>query len=97
MQIETLQERATKLEEKVRFMINGTDMEPLSLLELIDDIERLGLFFRFQDWINKTLLTLVSIQNFKDRTTTSLHETALRFRILRRHGFDVSQGRQLQP
>ncbi|XP_027927874.1 isoprene synthase, chloroplastic-like [Vigna unguiculata] len=90
--IEPLQEKATKLEEKVRFMINGADMEPLTLLQLIDDIERLGLFFRFQDWINKTLLALVSIQNFKDRTTTSLHETALLFRILRRHGFDVSHG-----
>jgi len=72
-------------------------MEPLTLLQLIDDIERLGLFFRFQDWINKTLLALVSIQNFKDRTTTSLHETALLFRILRRHGFDVSHGTQFQP
>ncbi|XP_022635426.1 isoprene synthase, chloroplastic isoform X2 [Vigna radiata var. radiata] len=88
---ETLQERAAELEEKVRLMMNGTDMKPLSLLELIDDIERLGLFFRFQDWINKALLRLVSIENFKHRTTKSLHETALVFRILRRHGFHVSQ------
>ncbi|XP_014496709.1 isoprene synthase, chloroplastic-like [Vigna radiata var. radiata] len=88
---ETLQERAAELEEKVRLMMNATDMEPLSLLELIDDIERLGLFFRFEDWINKALLRLVSIENFKHRTTKSLHETALVFRILRRHGFHVSQ------
>ncbi|WVZ01637.1 hypothetical protein V8G54_027706 [Vigna mungo] len=88
---ETLQERAAELEEKIRFMMNATEMEPLSLLELIDDIERLGLFFRFQDWINKALLRLVSIENFKHRTTKSLHETALVFRILRRHGFHVSQ------
>lgn len=91
-----MQERATKLEEKVRSMINETDMEPLSLLELIDDIERLGLFFRFEEWINKALLELVSSQNFKDRTTKTLHETALLFRILRRHGFHVSQGTQFQ-
>ncbi|XP_047164199.1 isoprene synthase, chloroplastic-like [Vigna umbellata] len=88
---ENLQERAAELEEKVRLMMNATDMEPLSLLELVDDIERLGLFFRFQDWINKALLTLVSIENFKHRTTKTLHETALLFRILRRHGFHVSQ------
>ncbi|WVZ00162.1 hypothetical protein V8G54_026231 [Vigna mungo] len=88
---ETLQERAAELEEKIRFMMNATEMEPLSLLEMIDDIERLGLFFRFQDWINKALLRLVSIENFKHRTIKSLHETALVFRILRRHGFHVSQ------
>ncbi|KAL9322753.1 hypothetical protein ACSQ67_010806 [Phaseolus vulgaris] len=66
--IETLQERATKLEEKVRVQMNGTDMEPLSLLEFIDDIERLGPSFKFEEEINKTLLKIVSIENFEDRT-----------------------------
>ncbi|XP_047179484.1 isoprene synthase, chloroplastic-like [Vigna umbellata] len=94
---EILQERAAELEEKVRLMMDATDMEPQSLLELIDDIERLGLIFRFQDWINKALLTLVSIENIIHRTTKTLHETALHFRILRRHGFHVSQGTRFQP
>jgi len=68
MQIETLQERATKLEENVRVQMNGTDMEPLSLLEFIDDIERLGLSFKFEEEINKALLKIVSNENFEDRT-----------------------------
>ncbi|KAL9322751.1 hypothetical protein ACSQ67_010804 [Phaseolus vulgaris] len=89
--IETLQESATKLEEKVRVRINGTDMEPLSLLEFIDDIERLGLSFKFEEEINTTLLKIVSIENFEDRTGESPHETALLFGILGRHGFDVSE------
>jgi len=76
--------------------MNGTDMEPLSLLEFIDDIERLGLSFKFEEEINKTLLKIVSIENFEDRTGKSLHETALLFGILRRHGFDVSEGIQFQ-
>nr|ARG42164.1 TPS7 [Phaseolus lunatus] len=89
--IETLQESARKLEEKVRVLMNGTNMEPLNLLELIDDIERLGLSFKFEKEINKALLKIVSMENFEDRTRKSLHETALLFGILRRHGFDVSQ------
>jgi len=72
--------------------MNGTNMEPLNLLELIDDIERLGLSFKFEEDINKALLKIVSIENFEDQTGKSLHETALLFGILRRHGFDVSQG-----
>jgi len=74
--------------------MNGTDTEPLSLLELIDDIERLGLSFKFEEEINKALHRIVSTENFKDRTGKSLHETALLFGILRRHGFHVSQGIQ---
>ncbi|KAK7335705.1 hypothetical protein VNO80_27692 [Phaseolus coccineus] len=89
--VETLQESARKLEEKVRVLMNGTNMEPLNLLELIDDIERLGLSFKFEKEINKALLKIVSMENFEDRTRKSLHETALLFGILRRHGFDVSQ------
>jgi len=92
VQIETLQETARKLEEKVRVQMNGTNMEPLNLLELIDDIERLGLSFKFEEDINKVLLKIVSVENFENRTGKSLHETALLFGILRRHGFDVSQG-----
>ncbi|RDX57825.1 Isoprene synthase, chloroplastic, partial [Mucuna pruriens] len=91
-QLEKLQERATKLEEKVRLMINNTtDMEPLSLLELIDDVERLGLAYKFDEDIDRALERIVSIENFKDQTQKSLHETALYFRILRQQGFPVSQ------
>ncbi|ESW22197.1 hypothetical protein PHAVU_005G135200 [Phaseolus vulgaris] len=89
--IETLQETARKLEEKVRVQINGTNMESLNLLELIDDIERLGLSFKFEEDINKALLKIISIENFEDRIGKGLHETALLFGILRRHGFDVSE------
>ncbi|KAK7335686.1 hypothetical protein VNO80_27668 [Phaseolus coccineus] len=89
--IETLQERAIKLEEKIRVQMNRTDMKSLHLLELIDDIERLGLSFKFEEEINKTLLKIVSIKNFENQTEKSLHETALLFGILRRHGFYVSQ------
>ncbi|XP_020237821.2 isoprene synthase, chloroplastic [Cajanus cajan] len=91
--VETLQERATKLQEKVRLKINRTDMEPRSLLEFIDDVQvqRLGLSYKFEEDINRALHRIVSTENFKDQTHKSLHETALFFRILRQHGFHVSQ------
>ncbi|CAJ1961782.1 unnamed protein product [Sphenostylis stenocarpa] len=73
-------------------MINRKDMEPRSLLELIDDIQRLGLHYKFEDDINNALHRIVSTQNLKDESQKkSLHETALLFRLLRQHGFDVSQ------
>jgi len=71
-------------------------MESLNLLELIDDIERLGLSFKFEEDINKALLKIISIENFEDRIGKGLHETALLFGILRRRGFDVSEGIQFQ-
>ncbi|KAL2331648.1 hypothetical protein Fmac_019229 [Flemingia macrophylla] len=86
-----MQETATKLEEKVRRMINRTEMEPRSLVQLIDDVQRLGLSYKFKVDINRALHMIVSTEYFKDQTQTSLHETALLFRILGQHGFHVSQ------
>ncbi|XP_020203436.1 isoprene synthase, chloroplastic [Cajanus cajan] len=88
---ETVQERAMKLEEMVRVLINSTDMEPRSLVEFIEDVHRLGLAHRFEDDINKALKMIISTEYFKDQSQKSLHDTALLFRILRGHGFDVSQ------
>ncbi|RDX82133.1 Isoprene synthase, chloroplastic, partial [Mucuna pruriens] len=90
--VETLQERAKKLEENVQLMINGMDMDSLNLLELVDDINRLGLSNLLHEDINKAIDRIVSIEYLKDQTEKSLHETALLFRILTQHGFHVSQG-----
>ncbi|KAL9322767.1 hypothetical protein ACSQ67_010820 [Phaseolus vulgaris] len=89
--IETLAINNKKIRGESTSSMNGTNMEPLNLLELIDDIERLGLSFKFEEDINKALLKIVSIENFEDQTGKSPHETALLFGILGRHGFDVSQ------
>ncbi|CAJ1956398.1 unnamed protein product [Sphenostylis stenocarpa] len=90
-EVESMRERATKLEEKVRFMLRGIERKPHSLFELIDDIQRLGLSYKFNEEISKALHQFVSIQNFRDQRKKTLHETALCFRILRQHGFHVSQ------
>ncbi|MED6205009.1 hypothetical protein PIB30_014004 [Stylosanthes scabra] len=88
------EERIRKLEEKVRCIImNSSDMEPLSLLEFIDDLHRLGLSYKFQNHINSALSRIhSSSQYMHHHTLKSLHATALLFKILRQHAFHVSQG-----
>ncbi|KAJ7981351.1 Terpene synthase [Quillaja saponaria] len=92
--VETYQDRAAKLEIEVRHMINRVDTEPLSILELIDDVQRLGLGYMFQKDITRALERILSLKNLKSETETSLHASALRFRLLRQNGFEVSQGLQ---
>ncbi|TXG55307.1 hypothetical protein EZV62_020563 [Acer yangbiense] len=86
--------RAEKLEEEVRCMINNEDAEMLTILELIDDIQRLGLGHRFHKDIKRALDRIVSWDNgheFEVKAEEKLHVTALRFRLLRQHGYLVSQ------
>lgn len=63
----------------------------LAKLELINAIQRLGLQYHFDNEIKKALQVIQNHSNdswlFND-----LHSTALRFRLLRQHGYDVSQG-----
>ncbi|KAK8613396.1 hypothetical protein V6N13_101158 [Hibiscus sabdariffa] len=88
-------ERAAKLEQEVRFAINDEDAEPVDLLELIDDIQRLGLGHRFETDIERALQKFVSSDDSSVATEYSLHAAALRFRLLRQHGYEVSQGDDL--
>ncbi|XP_042504789.1 alpha-terpineol synthase, chloroplastic-like [Macadamia integrifolia] len=86
---ETYKSKTNKLEEEVRHRFNddGTMRQLLGLLELIDDIERLGLGYLFEEEIKKTLDTIMCMEDIKE----SLHATALRFRLLRQHGHEVNQ------
>ncbi|KAJ0753466.1 putative (E)-beta-ocimene synthase [Helianthus annuus] len=67
----------------------------LELLEQIDNIERLGLGYRFQNDIRRALDIIASIHGTNvglEEKQDSLHEASLRFRILRQHGYNVSPG-----
>ncbi|KAK1566499.1 hypothetical protein Q3G72_000789 [Acer saccharum] len=86
--------RAEKLEKEVRCMINNEDAEMLTILELIDDIQRLGLGHRFEKDIKRALDRIVSWDNgheFDVNAEEKLHVTALKFRLLRQHGYQISQ------
>ncbi|KAM0033876.1 putative (E)-beta-ocimene synthase [Helianthus debilis subsp. tardiflorus] len=96
----------TKFKEKVRelekktVMLLNVDFENggftmLELLEQIDDIERLGLGYRFQNDIRRALDIIASIYGTNvglEEKQDSLHEASLRFRILRQHDYNVSPG-----
>ena len=76
-------------------MIVNENTEGLAKLELIDDIQRLGLGYHFDKEIKHALDSVVSSQKHSHERTRSLHEAALSFRLLRDHGYHVSPGRFL--
>nr|QJX58312.1 monoterpene synthase 9 [Salvia pomifera] len=69
-------------------------MEVVQQLELIDDLKYLGLSYFFQDEIKQILGSIyIGHKCFHNDETEekNLYFTALGFRILRQHGFNVSQ------
>ncbi|KAI3973687.1 hypothetical protein MKX01_031107 [Papaver californicum] len=79
--------RAEKLKENVRCMFDGASGSPYSL-KLIDTIQRLGLDYHFHDDI-KSALDKIFI-NGKDYQNDLTIE-ALKFRLFRQHGYEISQ------
>lgn len=76
-------------------MIRETDANSSTILELIDDIQRLGLSYHFEKDIKRALDRLflpVNGANLMANEKTSVHVTALCFRLCRQHGYEVSQG-----
>ena len=84
------EDRAKKLEEEVKCRMYDDNIEPLALLELVDDIQNLGLGYRFEKDIKRSLQRrILEVSNVTFEK--SLHAAALSFRILRQHGYEVSQ------
>ncbi|KAB1210108.1 putative terpene synthase 12 [Morella rubra] len=86
-------DRVKKLEEEVRRMIfHNKNMDVLATLEIVDHLQRLGLGYHFQKEIAETLEDFASSQGYNNEIIEkSLHATALSFRLLRQHGYKVSQ------
>ncbi|EEF27987.1 (R)-limonene synthase, putative [Ricinus communis] len=84
-------EKARKLEEEVRRLINNESQEMLTTLELIDGIQRLGLAYLFEKDIKGALDRFVSMGGCHVLPRKSLHAIALSFRLLRQHGYEVYQ------
>ncbi|KAF5472879.1 hypothetical protein F2P56_009547 [Juglans regia] len=88
--------RAEKLIEDVRSVIFGkaVELDSLAKLELIDSLEKLGLAIHFEVEIKEALATIaISIKqkNGNLNGEDDLYATALCFKLLRQHGYDVSQ------
>lgn len=94
--VEKQMQRAEKLKGEVKAMIGDTDVNPLTILELIDDIQRLGLSHHFQEDITRALdrilMSVINGTNLRADQQISVHATALRFRLCRQHGYEASQG-----
>ncbi|XP_021294567.1 alpha-farnesene synthase-like [Herrania umbratica] len=83
--------RAEKSREKGKDMFVKA-VEELAKLELIDMIRKLGLADLFAEEMQKALQAVASSKNSKNsEAEEDLYITALRFRILRLHGYEVLQ------
>nr|GFB89773.1 R-linalool synthase QH1, chloroplastic-like [Tanacetum cinerariifolium] len=84
--------RANTLKNDVKMMISKVE-NPLSMLEMIDDLQRLGIAYHFQDEIRDSLKMIYynyyETQNKWDKMDLNLK--ALGFRLLRQHGYQVPQ------
>jgi (-)-alpha-terpineol synthase len=71
-------------------------VDPLERLELIDILQRLGISYHFDDEIQRTLEGIHNANHGgKLCNKESIYAAALEFRLLRQHGYNVSQGKQL--
>uniref|UniRef100_A0A0D9W3J8 Uncharacterized protein n=1 Tax=Leersia perrieri TaxID=77586 RepID=A0A0D9W3J8_9ORYZ len=78
-------ERADKLKEEVCALFE-TCNSIVGRMQLVDAVKRLGIDHLFKEEIDYTLSDI----NAREFISPSLHDVALRFRLLREHGFRVS-------
>lgn len=83
-------ERASVLKEQVKMMLDYDDDD--EKLELIDNLQRLGISYHFEDKIESILRRIYSESRCGMAEREGLYETALQFRLLRQHKFHVPQG-----
>nr|ACM89962.1 monoterpene synthase 3 [Salvia fruticosa] len=60
-------------------------------LELIDELQKLGVSYRFNDEINQIMNHIYLEHKYRNNSERDLYSTALAFRLLRQHGLKVSQ------
>ncbi|KAK6145713.1 hypothetical protein DH2020_022533 [Rehmannia glutinosa] len=82
--------RASELIFQVNMMLDQEILNPVQQLELIDDLERLCISYHFEDKINQ-ILNRIYDEDYCKNYQSDLYSTALGFRLLRQHGFSVSQ------
>ncbi|XP_057995848.1 (-)-alpha-terpineol synthase-like [Hevea brasiliensis] len=84
--------RVNKLKEEVKTMLESAT-NPLDQLEIIDALQRLGVAYHFEDQIETKLKSIYNDTFNKQRLKQDPHSfaTALEFRLLRKHGYNVPQ------
>ncbi|KAJ4981080.1 hypothetical protein NE237_031917 [Protea cynaroides] len=87
---DTFRTRAKALTEDIREILNH-EFEPIAQLKLINDLQRLGLGHLFEKEIDRSLEAVYNNSNTVKWIKDDLYATALHFRLLRQHGYQVSQ------
>ncbi|KAL1817532.1 hypothetical protein ACET3Z_020106 [Daucus carota] len=79
-----------ELKDLVKRLIHAETDDPLAKLELLDTVQRLGLNHRFQNDVKQAINVIYN--NISEASLSDdLYTTALQFRMLREHGYTVSQ------
>ncbi|XP_047947370.1 terpineol synthase, chloroplastic-like [Salvia hispanica] len=79
--------RVAELIARAKMLLLHQEMEGDRRLELIDDLQRLAISHHFEQEITQILSSIYH----DDTTERDLYSTSLQFRLLREHGFRVSQ------
>ncbi|KAL3754484.1 hypothetical protein ACJRO7_001682, partial [Eucalyptus globulus] len=80
---------AQRLKKEVKGLIDR-EMNSVAKLEFIDVVQRLGLGYQFETEIKNALSSIYN--NTEDaQLLDDLYAVSLRFRLLRQHGFNISQ------
>ncbi|QHN78593.1 hypothetical protein HN51_055814 [Arachis hypogaea] len=81
-------EKSQMLREEVRMMLFKVE-NSVDQLELIDVLQRLGVAYHFNNEIRNMLDNIYNMMD-NSKKDKNLYATALGFRLLRQHGYDVS-------
>ncbi|KAF2615391.1 hypothetical protein F2Q70_00009029 [Brassica cretica] len=81
------------LKETVRKMLDHERSTHVDQLELIDDLQKLGVSYHFEQEIDNMLTFTYHKLDKSNFMEYDLHADALKFRLLRQHGFNVSEGK----
>ncbi|KAL6179369.1 hypothetical protein ACLB2K_050884 [Fragaria x ananassa] len=80
-----------ELKRQVKMMLMVPVKEPSEKLNLVDDIQRLGVSYHFENEIDEVLEQIYQTTHGSDMANDDdLCTTALRFRLLRQQGYNVS-------
>ncbi|KAG9444303.1 hypothetical protein H6P81_015643 [Aristolochia fimbriata] len=83
--------RVTDLKEEVMKMLENAKGSEKLEMELIDNLQRLGVAYHFEKEIEEALKLMYNNSGLSPESTDwDLHSTALQFRLLRRRGYRVS-------
>jgi len=91
-----VEEQVEELKGEVRKMVINAVDKPSQMLHLIDQIQRLGIDYHFEQEIDVQLERIhknYSQLDHGDFKGDDLHMVALMFRLLRQQGFNISSGK----